>query len=211
MKFKYIVIISLLSILAYSVNAEDTDGMTAREIVEETSEQVIQALREDQDVIRDNPNKINDLVDEIILPVCDLQQMGKYILGKHWKTASIKQRDEFIMEFKKMLIRTYGQHMAEYSNAVVSFAPEKETSELKKYQIISTKLDLRDGTDPMQIDYVFHATDEQESTKMIDLRVEGISILKTFRTAFTYEISETSLDELIERISNSNRNKLAMK
>ncbi len=190
-----------------TANAED---MTAREIVEETSAQVIQALKQDQEEIRENPSKINDLVDEIILPVCDLQQMGKYILGKHWKSASIDQRNEFIMEFKKMLIRTYGQHMAEYSNAEVSLTPEKVTTEDKKYQIISTKLDLKNGTDPMQIDYVFHGTNENKGSKMIDLRVEGISILRTFRTAFSYEISETSLDELIERISNSNRNELAM-
>lgn len=200
----------MLLLLCFAPYIAMTEEMTAREIVEETSGQVIQALKQDQELIRENPSKINDLVDEIILPVCDLEQMGKYILGRHWKTASSEQRDEFIMEFKKMLIRTYGQHMAEYSNAEVSFAPEKENASLKKYQTIRTKLDLRNGTEPMQIDYVFHESGEQKSAKMIDMRVEGISILRTFRTAFAYEISETSLDDLIERISNSNRNELAM-
>jgi len=210
LKVKFLIAASLLCSMAFSANADNTEDMTAHEIVEETSEQVIQALKQDQDNILENPSIINKLVDEIVLPVCDLQQMGKYILGRHWKTANVEQRDAFITEFKKMLVRTYGQHMAEYSDAEVSFAPQKENSVEKKYQIVSTKLDLRNGTDPMQIDYVFHDTDNNQAAKMIDMRIEGVSILRTFKTAFNYEISETSLDELIERISISNLNALAM-
>jgi len=37
-----------------------------------------------------------------------------------------------------------------------------------------------------------------------------MSILRTFRTAFTYEIAETSLDELITRMANINHPSLAM-
>ena len=180
---------------------------THHQIVQETAEQVLDVLKHDEDAIRKNPNKINDLIDEIILPVCDLERMSKYILAKHWKTASDDQRTEFTNEFKQMLIRTYGKHMVEYSDAVITVLPEKNI-EKKLYQTVNTELDLKNGSEPLQISYVFRTT--EDSAKMVDVRVEGMSILKTFRTVFTYEIAETSLEALIERIANTNRPALAL-
>ena len=136
-----------------------------------------------------------------------LERMGKYILAKHWKTATNEQRDAFVTEFKQMLIRNYGTHLVEYSNATVTVMPDKLTEE-KLYQTVSTKLDTRIGSKPFQVDYVFRVT--ENSSKVVDVRVEGMSILKTFRTAFAQEIAETSLDELIERITLVNQPSLAM-
>ena len=186
------------------VSAEDK---TLYEVIERTSAEVLTALNKDSDEIESNPNKINELVEEIILPICDLERMGKYILAKHWKTATEEQRDAFVSEFKKMLIRNYGTHLAEYSNATVTVMPNKITEE-KLYQTVNTKLDTHIGSKPFQVDYVFRV--DEDISKIVDVRVEGVSILKTFRTAFAQEISETSLAELIERITFVNQPALAI-
>ena len=74
---------------------------TPHEIIQLTSIEVLTSLKNDANAIKDNPNKINELVDEIILPICDLERMGKYILAKHWKTATEEQREAFVTEFKQ--------------------------------------------------------------------------------------------------------------
>ncbi len=183
------------------------DQKSPHQIIQETGEQVLTVLKQDEKAIRANPNKINDLINQIILPVCDLERMSKYILAKHWKTASIDQRTKFTNEFMQMLIRTYGKHLVEYSNATFTVLPEKNT-EKKLYETVNTELNLKNGSKPLQISYVFRTSDDV--SKIVDVRVEGMSILRTFRTAFTYEIAETSLDELIERIANTNRPSLAL-
>ncbi|MDH3608945.1 MAG: ABC transporter substrate-binding protein [Gammaproteobacteria bacterium] len=202
--FIYTLIIMMLCLIPWVVSAEDK---TPHEIIEQTSTEVLAALKNDSSEIKSNPNKINELVEEIILPICDLERMGKYILAKHWKTATDEQRDSFVTEFKQMLIRNYGKHLAEYSNATVTVVPEKLVEE-KLYQTVSTKLDTRIGSKPFQVDYVFRVT--EDSSKVVDVRVEGMSILKTFRTVFAQEIAETSLDELIQRITLVNQPSLAM-
>ena len=202
--YVYTLVIIMLCFAPWVVSAEDK---SPHDIIEQTSAEVLTALKNDSSEIKNNPNKINELVDEIILPICDLERMGKYILAKHWKTATDEQRDAFVTEFKQMLIRNYGKHLAEYSNATVTVMPDKLTEE-KLYQTVSTKLDTRIGSKPFQVDYVFRVT--EDSSKVVDVRVEGMSILKTFRTAFAQEISETSLDELIERITLVNQPSLAM-
>ena len=180
---------------------------TPHEIIQLTSIEVLTSLKNDANAIKDNPNKINELVDEIILPICDLERMGKYILAKHWKTATEEQREAFVTEFKQMLVRNYGKHLAEYSNATVTVIPEKANEE-KLYQIVSTKLDTSIRSKPFQVDYVFRVA--EKSSKIVDVRVEGMSILKTFRTVFTKEIAETSLEALIERITLVNQHSFAM-
>lgn len=202
--YKRLLVILLLCLLPWLCIA---DQKSPHQIVQETSEQVLEVLKNDEEAIRANPNKINDLVDQIILPVCDLERMSKYILAKHWKTASDDQRVRFTNEFKQMLIRTYGRHMVDYSEAKFTVLPEKNT-EKKLYQTVNTELNLKNGSKPLQISYVFRVS--EDASKIVDVRVEGMSILKTFRTAFTYEIAETSLDELIERIANTNRPSLAL-
>ena len=198
--FAIVLILSLTSTVA-------ADQATPHQIIEQTSTNVLTVLKSDADEIENNPYKINELVDEIILPICDVERMGKYILAKHWKTASNEQKNAFIGEFKQLLIRNYGQHLAEYSNAQIMVLPEKSNQD-KLYQTVNTKLDTRNGIKPLQVSYVFRVTDE--SSKIVDVRVEGMSILRTFRTAFTKEIAETSLDELIERMTVANQPALAL-
>lgn len=197
-------ILLMLSAAPWIASAEE---ITPHEIIELTSVKVLTVLKNDATAIKDNPNKINELVDEIILPICDLERMGKYILAKHWKTATEEQRAAFVTEFKQMLIRNYGKHLAEYTNATVTVIPDKAIDK-KLYQTVSTKLDSHIRSNPFQVDYVFHVT--ENSSKVIDVRVEGISILKTFRTVFTKEIADTSLEALIERITLVNQPSLAM-
>lgn len=197
-------LVMLLCLAPFMVSAED---MTPQEIIEQTSTAVLAALNNDAESIQANPNKINDLVDEIILPICDLDRMGKYILAKHWKSATEEQRILFVSEFKQILIRNYGSHLAEYSNSKITVLSNK-VNEDKLYQTVSTKLDTGIGSKPFQLDYVFRVT--EESSKVVDVRVDGLSILKTFRTAFSREIAETSLSALIDRITLVNQPAIAM-
>ncbi|MEM7401197.1 MAG: ABC transporter substrate-binding protein [Pseudomonadota bacterium] len=182
------------------------EQMGPHEVIEQTSEHVLTVLKQEESEIKSNPNRINELVDQIILPICDVERMGKYILAKHWKTATDKQKTTFVQEFQQMLIRTYGKHVVEYTDAEITVLPEKSSQE-KLYQTVNTILDARNGVKPLQVDYVFRVADN--TAKIVDVRVEGMSILKTFRTAFTKEIAETSLDQLIARIAISNQPSLA--
>ena len=193
-------VILLTYVVSNNVFAEQS--VSPHKLIEQTAEEVLNVLKNDEVYIKANPNRINDLVDEIILPICDVERMGKYILAKHWKTATDIQKQAFITEFQQLLIRTYGKHIVEYTNAEVTVLPEKRVEE-KLYQTVSTKLDARNGIKPLQVDYVFRVDDV--SSKIVDVRMEGMSILRTYRTAFTKEISETSLDQLIARIKLSNQ------
>lgn len=176
-----------------------TDAPTPEKLIESTSNKVLEIINTDADKIRNEPGYVNQVIDEHILPLIDLQSMGKLILGKHWKSASEGQQTQFISEFKAMLIRTYAKSIADYGDAKIAVLPNNRKH--GKFYIVNTELDLGSGA-PLNVAYTFRQKDE--AWKVIDLSVDGLSLVKNFRSSFNQEISETSLDSLINRLANTN-------
>ena len=200
MKKLFLLCVALIIGGAFWLNAEER---TPEQIVEETSTEVLRIVNEEADRIKNDPGYVNSVIDELILPIVDLQAMGKLILGKHWKTASEEQRSRFISEFKSMLIRTYAKSIADYGHAKISVMAPK-AKEQGKYHTVNTELDLGSGA-PLAVAYVFRRSND--AWKVFDLSIDGLSLIKNFRTSFSQEISETSLDALIERLANTNAEK----
>ena len=192
-----IIIISI--ILFTTLSFVSADSRTPETIVEETSAKVLEVINRDSDRIKNEPGYVNTLIDDLIIPVVDLQSMGKLILGKHWKTATPEQQTQFITEFKSMLIRTYAKSITNYGDAKVTVLPNNKPQ--GRFYSVNTELDLGSGA-PLNVAYIFRK--KEEAWKIIDLSVDGLSLVKNFRTSFTHEISETSLEALIERIANTN-------
>ena len=70
------------------------------DVVKATAESVISHIEENRSVLEKNPEKIYDMVNQLIIPRFDFVSMSKWVLGKHWKQASEEQRSEFIIQFK---------------------------------------------------------------------------------------------------------------
>ncbi|MDG1249380.1 MAG: ABC transporter substrate-binding protein [Gammaproteobacteria bacterium] len=191
--------ISLLCSLLLSANAS-ADSRTPEQIIEQTSSEVLTIVNQQADRIRNEAGYVNTVIDELILPIIDLQSMGKLILGKHWKSATSGQQQRFIDEFKSMLVRTYAKSIADYGHAKVTIMRDVKQKS-KKFHMVHTELDLGSGA-PLKVTYVFRQKDS--AWRVFDLAVDGLSLVKNFRSSFDQEISETSLQALIERIANTN-------
>ncbi|MGI9227949.1 MAG: MlaC/ttg2D family ABC transporter substrate-binding protein [Gammaproteobacteria bacterium] len=200
-RFSVLIVSAIILLLTTSIQA--IDQRTPEQIVEETSSQVLRVLNDDNDRLKEDPSLINDLINETVIPIIDLNSMGKLILGKYWKTASEEQRTKFITEFKDMLIRTYAKSLVDYGHAKVKVLSNRGKKE-GKYRTVQTELDIGSGKTPLQVAYVFRNNKEKE-WKVFDLAVDGLSLIKNFRTSFGQEIKETSLDALIERLATTNQ------
>lgn len=195
-------VILLPAVFVIGDDAAAIDQRSPEQIVAETSAQVLEALDRGKAHFEEDPAQVGVLIDEIVIPILDLTSMCKLILGRHWKEAHERQRASFIKEFKGMLIRTYAKSLVGYDHAKVRVLPSSGTQG-SKYHTVQTELDIGSGKTPLQMAYVFRSNKEDE-WKVLDLKVDGLSLAKNFRTSFDQEINETSLDALILRLSNAN-------
>lgn len=191
----------LLAMVVSSI-ALAIDDRKPEQIVEETSAYVLKTLNDENERLREDPALINQLINDTVIPIIDLDSMGKLILGKYWKRASAEQRTSFVVEFKDMLIRTYAKSLVDYGHAKVNVLPARDQEE-RKYYTVKTELSVGSGKAPLQVAYIFRKN-KQTEWKVFDLAVDGLSLVKNFRTSFNQEIRETSLDALIARLVNTN-------
>ena len=189
-----LLVIGLLSTVVAEIRSPEV-------IIEQTSTQLLDIINQESDRIREDVKFVDSIVNEIIVPIIDLQSMAKLILGKHWKTASEQQRTDFIDEFKNMLIRTYAKSVADFGHAKINIIPNAEGQKGKFYRV-KTQVTLS-GNPPLNVDYVFRQQNDKQ-WKAFDLVVDGLSMIKNFRSSFSQEIEETSLDALIDRMRNTN-------
>ncbi len=200
---RLLVLMAIVMVVVLNTYSFAIDDRTPEKIVEETSSNVLNTINEDNDRLREDPALINQLINETVIPIIDLDSMGKLILGKYWKKASEDQRASFIAEFKDMLIRTYAKSLVDYGHAKVNVLPARDKQE-GKYYTVQSELSVGSGKAPLQVAYIFRKN-KQTEWKVFDLAVDGLSLVKNFRTSFSQEIRETSLDALIARLANTNK------
>jgi phospholipid transport system substrate-binding protein len=196
--------LSLICIVfsALSVQAQGMASMQPDEIVQATSDKLMEVLKKDSERLRGNHQDRRRLVDEILLPVIDFDAFSKLILGHNWRKATPAQRRRFIKEFKGMLIRTYTKYLVDYSGTQVKLIPNKrETRRDPKRQIVFTEVS-QPGKPPLAVSYSFWLNGG--AWKAYNVSVDGLSLVHLFRTEFDREINQTGLDALIDRLARTN-------
>ena len=193
--------VALLLGLSLTGPAAAVAAQTPEELVHDASQRVMKILVEEHDKVDSDPQFLYGLVDEVILPMIDFEAMTKLTLGKHWRTATPEQRERFMDEYRSMLVRTYTKSLKEYTGARITYLPAREND--GKSTVVYTEVDRGDGRPSVPVNYSLRYTGDQ--WLVYDVVIDGLSIVKNYRTSFNEEITQTSLQALIERLAESNR------
>jgi len=174
----------------------------AEAIVKNTTDRVIQRLNEDRTELQANPDRIYKLVNELIIPHFDFASMSKWVLGKsNWKAATPEQKKRFINEFQTLLIKTYAKALLEYSNNEIVFLPSDKKPNSKLVRV-NTEVIQTGGAKPIPINYTMYAG--SGTWKVVDINVDGISLVSTYRGSFSSEINKNGMDALINKLVQRN-------
>lgn len=189
-----------LLLLAVFANAQ-ANAQAARDIVMDTASKVIDRLNADRAELEANPEQIYPLVNELIIPHFDFVSMSKWVLGKkYWRAASQAQQQQFVDEFRTLLVRTYAKALLEYSEQEIVYLPVEENPE-STIVVVKTLIE-QPGSKSVPIDYSMHASGGD--WKVIDVAVDGISLVATYRGSFAAEIRKNGMDALIKKLSERN-------
>jgi len=174
---------------------------TAGEVVMNTADEVLARVTSEREAIDADPGRIYGLVNDVVIPHFDFVSMSKWVLGKKtWRGASEGQREQFIDEFKTLLVRTYAKALLEYANQEIEYLPE-ESNPSSNLVVIKTKIH-QPGTSAVPIDYRMHISGGE--WKVVDIVVDGVSLILTYRGSFASEIRKNGLDALIRKLSQRN-------
>ena len=193
------IVVTLLLTPAAALAGDDVDPM---QMVRTTTNELFSRVHEERDTLRRDPTALDPLIEQVLMPHVDLERTSRLVLGKHWRRASQPQRDEFMMEFKRMLLVTYSAAVFEFTDVSVDYLGTRFSDDGKE-SIVRTRVNMADGRPSVSIDYRVRAGDGD--WKVFDVVVEGVSLVTTYRSSFNQEVSRVGIDGLLRVLRDRNR------
>ena len=170
----------------------------AEEVVKRLVEQVWQLLAERGDA----PDIDRDHLLSVLDQGTDLSLLGRLVLGRYWRDASPGQRSEYLQLFRRYMLQTFIQRLRQYAGTDMSHPGER-------FQIIASRpLGERDilvqsrvappTSQPLRVDW--RLRERPGEPVIIDLIVEGISLLVTQRSEFAAVLERGGVEGLLAEL-----------
>jgi len=176
-------------------------GLAPDEIIRKTADDVISALKSGKNLQSGNKQKLYQLAEEKILPSFDFERISRLVLGKAWRKATDQQKEQFKVEFRRLLLRTYSVALSKYKDEGIEIKPMRmEPSD----EIVTVKTEIvRDGAQPIKVNYAL--AKNGDSWFVFDIIIEGVSLVTNYRSQFSSLIRKGGLDSLNKKLAKKNK------
>jgi phospholipid transport system substrate-binding protein len=169
-----------------------------RDVVVRTTDAVI-AILKDPETSKDTKRA---RIEEVVYANVDFDTLTRLVMARNWRRLSPAQQMEFRNEFKRHLSVTYGNNIDSYRNEGVEVVGERE--EARGDRTVLTRVVRRDGgTNDILVDYRLRQTDGE--WRIIDVIVEGVSMVANFRSQFQDIVAGGSPEKLIVLLREKNQ------
>jgi phospholipid transport system substrate-binding protein len=182
---------ALLPLLAGAARAE-----TPSQVVDGLATQVVAVLK---DSALDAAQK-RARIEQIAYSAIDFVTLSKLVLARNWAKFSSEQRAAFETEFKRHLSMTYGRNIDSYQNEKVQITGERPES--RGDVTVQSKILRGSANENIVVDYRLRQTDSQ--WKIIDVIIEGVSLVSNFRSQFQDIVAQGGADKLIALLKEKN-------
>jgi phospholipid transport system substrate-binding protein len=185
-------VMGMLSLTAAQGHAQTADS--ARRFVENLSSQAITVMTGPGMTPAERLEKFRVL----FISAVDMPTVGKFVLGRYWRSATPAQRQDFMAVFEDVLMHTWANRFANTSGGV-------------KLQILDARPDAEQGArvdsvivrerqEPISV--VWRLRPAEGGWRVADLIVEGASMDSTYRDDYASVIAQNggSIDALIQAL-----------
>jgi len=191
--------LAALLLVGNAAAAEAGVDQGPKRLIEETTGEFLKAVDQNRDAIRKDPDFAHQLVDEIVTPHIDVDATGRYMLGKHWRRGTPDQRDRFLFELRKMLVRSYANALAEYkAGDQINFISERVNQD-GTLAVVRVQIPRPRNSQLVDVSYRLHKSNGE--WKVFDVTIEGVSMVTTYRSTFRTKLDRQGLESVIEELT----------
>lgn len=168
-------------------------------MVKKTADDVISAIKSDKDIQDGNKKAIYALVESKILPSFDFNKICRLVMGKNWRKMSADQKEEFSTGFKMLLLRTYAVALSKYTDQKITVLPMKK----QKGSVVTVKTEItQSSSQPINVNYAL--SNSTGKWLVIDLIIEGVSMITNYRSQFGGSVRSNGIDGLLKELKSKN-------
>ena len=191
-RFTYI--ITLFFLLSPALLAKES----ADTFIIKTVEEISAFITENKTMLENDEEYLRTKVDELVIPKLNISLMSKIVLGRdNWTSSNNYQKREFQKAFRSLMVRTYMKSLATFDGEKMKFMPFKVGKRPNIARVNSIYL-LSEGELPVSYRLKFT---ESDGWKVFDIIIDGISLLKNYRTDFQDHIQNNGINSLITELN----------
>ncbi len=112
--------------------------------------------------------------------------IAKFVLGRHWPRASEQQKTEYLKLFEDLMVATYAERFSKYAGETLEI--EQAESRGEHDTIVYSNIKRIDGAQPIKV--AWRVRGKPGSLKIVDIIVEGISMVTTQKSEFASFIQQ---------------------
>ncbi len=133
----------------------------------------------------------------LLVTAFDLRSIGRFVLGRYWRRAMPDERREFESLFEDYIVATYAARLGRYQGETLAVGATRGQGNGDIQ--VATEIVPRNGP-PVRVEW--RVRGKPGSYKIIDVVVEGVSMVITYRSEFASVIQRSGgqvsglLDEL---------------
>jgi phospholipid transport system substrate-binding protein len=174
-------------------------GTPPMETLQKPMNEIVRILKDPQYREKDKKEVQREKLWKIIREIFDFREMSKRSLARNWKRFNTGQRDQFTDVFSTLLGNIYlNKVQGEYHDEKVVYLGEEIIKDKKA--IVKTKIVRENGEIPMNYRMRLHG----KKWKIYDVIIEGVGMVRNYRTQFRKILRKESPGQLIERLEKKN-------
>ena len=179
-----LVVLVMVPLHGYAATPKETVETGVNKLLKTLGDPAFKAKPEDERIA---------IIGAEIETVFDFKELSRRTLGREWKKMKPEQQKEFVQLFKELLQGVYADRLLAYSDQKITF--DKETMLKKGRAEVQRYLQTSDGK---KIPLFYRLTDKSGSWKVYDVIIEGVSMVKNYRTQFREILAKNSPEKLLE-------------
>jgi phospholipid transport system substrate-binding protein len=150
-------------------------------LLSDVSSRVLQLIDDKQ---RPDAERLQDFT-KLVGETFDVPKIARFVLGQNWRTASDDERQQFTAAFQTYLIQVYWGRFNQYNGQ--SFKVIGQRAQSDALTVVSSQIVQPSGP-PVKVDWT--VTKEGDAFKIIDVSIEGVSQVLTYRQEFASIIAQ---------------------
>lgn len=188
---KKILTLAFVMTVLFTTNALADDAKKSMDFVKHLVEEGIDDVINSNDSAEVKREKFRKIFNEGL----DLDFIGKFVLGRYWKTASETQRDSFLKAYSELNIQTWSARFDDFKGKTFSFQDVTDSTSKGQYFVNST-VDMGKDVQPAKV--VWRVKKTGNELRVVDIIIENVSLAITARNEYTAYIKANNLDALIK-------------
>lgn len=181
------VLVALSLGVSTAVSASNPDA--AKAFVDTVAKQVIDVAKSETD-----RSVKQAKIESIFTDKVDINFVAKFVLGKNWRTATPAQQQAYIVAYKPFILKNYASKLAKYSGQTYNLKSARPDGDAS---VVTMEIVDPNGQNVM-VDY--RLKEAGGGFKIVDIAVEGVSLLTTQRSEFNGIVESKGIDGLIEAL-----------